>query len=211
MRMLSESLFTAVLVGFFSLMGLVPWPGATTANLVAIAFLQLLGMVLGRLKADVHLSPAVTVMLVTSGKLQPGEALQRLFAQLICAPFLLLYALSLAGKTTLGDLSLPVPSGAPAWIVAVEGVATFVLLILIFKSGSALAADVGGTIIGGVLCPTLPFAASMNPAMTTFAALITGSAAACALALVGSLSAAVSFGLLDRCLRHKAEGKLKHA
>jgi hypothetical protein len=58
--------------------------------------------------------------------------------------------------------------------------------------------DVGGTVIGGVICPQLGFCVSMNPAGTVFAALCTGEARACALALAGSLSAAVAFGLLER-------------
>jgi hypothetical protein len=143
---------------------------------------------------------------------EAGECVQRLFAQLVAAPALLLFVMhTLVGKTTLGDLSLPVPSGAAPWIIAVEGFATFCLLTLIFKSGSSLAADVGGTVIGGVICPKLPFAASMNPAMTTFAALVTGSAAASALALVGSLSAGLAFGLVEKRLSRQTEAKLKQA
>ncbi|KAG8462134.1 hypothetical protein KFE25_011584 [Diacronema lutheri] len=205
---IAESVFTAILVGFFSVMGLLPWPNATSANIAAVVFLRLLGVTLDRLQAGVHLSPAVTIMLTTSGRVPAGECVQRLIGQLVGAPFLLLFVLhTLAGKTTLGDLGLPIPSGGAPWIVAIEGAATFCLLMLIFKSGSSLAADVGGTVIGGVLCPRLSFAASMNPAMTTFAALVTGTSTATSLALVGSLTAGVAFGLMDR----QGPSKLKQA
>lgn len=207
-----ESVFTAVLIGFFTLMGAVPWPNTTIALLAPIAFLQVLGKLLGYLKVDAHMSPAVTVMLLTCGKVQPGECMRRLVGQLVGAPLLLLLAMhSLAGMSSLDVLGLPVPAGAPLWIVAVEGAATFTLLTLIFKSGSSLVANAGGTVIGGIVCPRIPFAVSMNPAMTTFAALVTGSGAACALALVGSLSAGVLFGLVEKHLSRRAQAKLKQA
>lgn len=205
---LKEAVLTAVLVGAFASMALVPFPNATAANLSAIAFLQTLGAVLGALRADAHLNPAITIMLTVAGKVAPGEALHRVLGQVVGAPFLLLFVVwRLAGNTAVAQLGLAVPSGPAWWIVAVEGASTFVLLALIFKSSRSIVPDVGGTVIGGVICPRLDFFCSLNPAGTAFAALCTGEARACLLALAGSITAAVAFGVLER----RSTYKLKQA
>jgi glycerol uptake facilitator-like aquaporin len=204
-----EAIFTGVLVGTFASMALIPFPNATSANIFAIVFLQLLGRGLGWLDAGAHLSPAVSVSLMCSGKLRPAECLYRLLGQLLGGPLLVLFASHyLAGRTAFSDFGVPVPAGAAPWIVFMECAATFCLLNLIFHSGHSLVPDVGGTIIGGVLCPMLKFAASMNPANSAFAALVSGQLGACACAIVGSLSAAVMFGLLER---RASQSKLKQA
>lgn len=196
---LKEAVFTTVLVGAFASMALIPFPNATAANLSAIAFLQTLGAILGALRADAHLSPAITIMLTVAGKVAPAEAMHRVLGQIVGAPFLLLFVVwRVAGNTAVAKLGLAVPTGPAWWIVAVEGASTFALLALIFKSSRPIVPDVGGTVIGGVICPRLKFWVSMNPAGTAFAALCTGEARACALALAGSLSAAVAFGVLER-------------
>jgi len=196
---LTEALFTVVLVGFFASLGMVPFPSKLVANMTIVLFLQCFGKTLGWLNAGCHCSPAATLMLATSGKVGVGECALRFFAQLVVAPFLLLLILQSSGISSPAlDLGLPIPSGSPAWIVFMEFVATLALLILIFKSGSALLADVGGCMIGGVLCPRWGYAAAMNPATTVFAALLTGEASVSTLACVGSLGAAILLGLVDR-------------
>jgi multidrug efflux pump len=80
-------------------------------------------------------------------------------------------------------------------------------IALALGAGAESRMSMGIAVIGGVICPRLNFWVSMNPASTSFAALCTGEARACALALVGSLSAAVAFGVLER----RFADKLKQA
>ena len=195
--------FALVFVGCGAIaLGLPPAAVAVAFGLIVAAMIYALGRLSGA-----HFNPAVSIGFGIGRHIPWSRVVAFAAAQLLGAT-----AAALALRATLGpspDLGLTRPFGSELAAVAVEGVLTFVLMMVITavsmdaRVGRASAAlAIGGTVALGSLVGGPISGASMNPARSVGPALVAGDFGHLWIYLAGPVVGAVVGSIVYRRLHH---------
>ena len=182
--------------------GAVTLPGVALAfGLIVMAMVYALGDVSGS-----HLNPAVTIGFAVSGRFAlrevPGYVIAQVAGAIVAS---LLVRLLFPGNATLGAT---IPSGAAAQSFVMEGVLTFLLMLVILavSSGPKERGMMAGIAIGGTVCLAALIGgpvsgASMNPARSIAPALVVHRLDSLWVYLVGPIAGAALAAPTFRFLR----------